>query len=166
MAGEIVVRPAHDSDSGQVTALIARCWVAYPGNVLDIQGEMPINRAVATGFKKSGGQFWVATLPTSTGDWIVGCVGVQPAGPAMAELVKMYTHPDLRRRGIARRLAALPEQTASRWKSQQIELWSDYRFTEAHAFYQAIGYEQTGKTRTLHDLSNTTEYHFIKSLSG
>ena len=76
----------------------------------------------------------------------------------------MYTHPGLRRQGLARTLAALPEQTARQWKAQAIDLWSDYRFIEAHQFYQAIGYTMTDETRTLDDLSKTTEYHFIKQL--
>ena len=38
------------------------------------------------------------------------------------------------------------------------------RFTRAHRFYERSGYERTGRTRELHDISNTTEYHFTKSI--
>ena len=55
---------------------------------------------------------------------------------------------------------------AREWQAHTIDLWSDIRFREAHAFYQALGYSQTGGTRDLHDLSNSTEYHFIKRLSA
>ena len=166
------VRPATDADSGQVTALIAQCWVQYPGNVLDIQGEEPGLRAVASHYAARGGRFWVASLAfpqtvSPQAEWVVGCVGVVPAPEnteAQAELVKMYVHPRLRRQGLARRLAALPEATAKEWGAKAIGLWSDTRFTEAHAFYQALGYTQTGETRHLHDLSNSTEFHFIKRL--
>lgn len=161
------IRPATDTDSGQVIALIAQCWVQYSGNILDIAEEEPGLRAVASSYAAKQGRIWVATRPTSTADWIVGCVGVVPAPAneeAQAELVKMYVHPRLRRQGFARRLAALPEATAREWGATAIDLWSDTRFREAHAFYQALGYTQTGETRDLYDLSHSTEYHFIKPL--
>jgi hypothetical protein len=31
--------------------------------------------------------------------------------------------------------------------------------------YEHLGYERTGRTRDLHDLSNTTEDHFVKRFS-
>lgn len=161
------IRPAADADSGQVAALIAACWVQYPGNILDIAGEEPGLRAVASHYAAKGGQFWVATLSFPHAEWVVGCAGVVPApqnGKAQAELVRLYVHPRLRRQGLARRLAALPEATAREWGAEAIDLWSDTRFHEAHAFYQALGYTKTGETRDLHDLSNSTEYHFIKRL--
>ena len=166
------IRPATDADSGQVVSLIAQCWVQYPGNVLNIQGEEPGLRAVASRYAAKGGRFWVATLAfpqtaAPQAEWVVGSVGVVPTpanAEAQAELVKMYVHPRCRRLGIALRLAALPEVTAKEWGAQAIDLWSDTRFTEAHAFYQALGYSQTGETRDLGDLSNSTEYHFIKRL--
>ena len=61
------------------------------------------------------GRLWVAAMPTSTGDWVVGCVGVVPKPShkeAQAELIKMYVHPRLRRQGLARRLASRPAQPA------------------------------------------------------
>lgn len=163
------LRPATDADSGQVVALIAACWVQYPGNVLDIQGEEPGLRAVASHYAAKGGRFWVASLAFPQAEWVVGCAGVIPTPhnpEAQAELVRLYVHPRLRRQGLARRLAALAEAQAREWGAEAIDLWSDTRFAEAHAFYQALGYTQTGETRDLHDLSNSTEYRFIKPLTA
>ena len=161
------IRPAADADSGQVVALIAACWVQYPGNVLDIAGEEPGLRAVASHYAAKGGRLWVASVSFPKGEWVVGCVGILPTPgneQAQAELVRLYVHPRLRRQGLARRLAALPETAALEWGARAIDLWSDTRFTEAHAFYQALGDTQTGESRDLHDLSNSTEYRFIKLL--
>ena len=163
------IRPAADADSGQVVSLIAACWVRYPGNVLDIAGEEPGLRAVALHYAAKRGRFWVATLPFPKTEGITGCVGVVPTPAneeAKAELVRLYVHPRLRRQGLARRLAALAEAQAREWGAEAVDLWSDTRFREAHAFYQALGYTQTGETRDLHDLSNSTEYHFIKRLDS
>lgn len=162
-------RPATDADSGQIVSLIAACWVQYPGNILDIAGEEPGLRAVASHYAARQGRFWVATLAFPQAEWVVGCAGVIPTrhnAETQAELIRLYVHPRLRRQGIARRLAALAEAQAREWGVHAIDLWSDTRFVEAHAFYRALGYSQTGGTRDLHDLSRSTEYHFIKRLTA
>jgi putative acetyltransferase len=162
MQSPLTIRRADDSDSGQVTALIASCWVAYPGCILDIQGEEPILQAIASGFHAKSGEFWVACR----GAWVVGCVGVAltPNGLADAELLKMYVHPRQRRQGLARTLERQAEVTAKIWGAKTLDLWTDTRFFEAHAFYASIGYSKTDSFRTLHDLSNTSEFHFIRTL--
>lgn len=163
MQSQATIRPATDADSGQVASLIAACWVAYPGCVLDIQGEEPVLRTIASGFAAKGGRFWVACQ----GEWVIGCVGLTPEGTAAtAQLQKMYVHPRRRRLGLARRLAGLAEQTSRDWGCNRMELWSDTRFREAHAFYTAIGYRETGKVRDLHDRSRSSEYLFVKDLVG
>jgi hypothetical protein len=45
-----------------------------------------------------------------------------------------------------------------------MELWSDTRFLDAHRLYERLGYRRTGRTRELHDLSDTVEYEFDKPL--
>jgi GNAT superfamily N-acetyltransferase len=157
------IRPAADDDSGQVASLIAACWVAYPGCLLDIQGEEPVLRAIASGFAAKNGRFWVACL----GEWVVGSLGLVPGkAKGMAELRKMYVQPRLRRQGLARRLTVLGEAEARIWGCTHMELWSDTRFMEAHAFYHAIGYTQTGAVRELRDLSRSSEYQFSKHLTA
>lgn len=130
---------------------------------------VPTLRSAASHYAAKRGRFWVAAQSFSQGEWVTGCVGVvpTPANPeTQAELVRLYVHPRLRRQGLAHRLAALPEATAREWGATTIDLWSDTRFREAHAFYQALGYTRTGETRDLHDLSNSTEYHLIKHLTA
>lgn len=81
-----------------------------------------------------------------------------------AELKKLYLDARLRGRGLGRELIALVEETARASGAQGIELWSDTRFKAAHAVYERCGYRKTGRTRDLHDLSNSTEFHFEKEL--
>jgi len=56
------------------------------------------------------------------------------------------------------------EREARRRDAGVVELWSDTRFTDAHRLYERLGYQHTGKTPDLHDLSNTTELRFTKEL--
>lgn len=162
MQDRLTIRQAEDADSGQVAALIATCWVAYPGCILDIQGEEPILRAIASNFRAKQGRFWVVCRD----DWVIGCVGIAPTpkGQADAELLKMYVHPRQRRRGVARMLEQQAAATAKAWGAKTLDLWTDTRFAEAHAFYASIGYTKTDRLRSLNDLSNTSEFHFIRTL--
>jgi len=138
-----------------VIALIARIYREYPGCVLDVEREEPALRAPASSF----GRFWVAE---EEGE-IVGCCGCA-FGARAAELKKLYVDARARGRGLARELIGLVEEAARAHGVSRIELWSDTRFTTAHAVYERCGYRHTGRTRDLHDLSHTTEYHYEKDL--
>jgi putative acetyltransferase len=78
------------------------------------------------------------------------------------ELKKVYLDRELRGQGWGRRLIEHAEQRARELGLERIESWSDTRFETAHAVYLRLGYRPTGRTRNLHDLSNTTEFHFLK----
>lgn len=148
------IRPARDADADGVIALIARVYGEYPGCILDVDREEPALRAPASSFDR----FWVV----EEGGPVGGCVGI--ALGETAELKKLYLDATLRGQGLGRKLIALVEETARAAGSERIELWSDTRFETAHAVYERCGYTKTGRTRDLHDLSNSTEYHFEKDL--
>ena len=155
-----VIRPVQDSDAEGLIRLIDACWSAYEGCILDVDAEEPQLRAMRSHFDALGGEYWVAE---GAGGLIAAGGGWAPAAdPAGAELHKLYVLAELRRQGVARRLVAMAEAAARSRGSRFIELWSDSRFLEAHAFYKALGYRRTGRTRELNDLSDTTEFHFVK----
>jgi putative acetyltransferase len=148
------IRPARDADAEAVIALIARVYAEYPGCVLDVDREEPALKAPASSFDR----FWVV----EEGGRVGGCVGLALGDPA--ELKKLYLDARLRGQGLGRDLIALVEDTARASGARRIELWSDTRFTTAHVVYERCGYRKTGRTRDLHDRSNTTEFHFEKGL--
>jgi len=149
------IRPARDADADGVIALIARVYGEYPGCILDVDREEPALRAPASSFDR----FWVV----EEGQHVVGCVGCALAKP-VAELKKLYLDAGMRGRGLGRDLIALVEETARASGAERIDLWSDTRFKTAHAVYERCGFRKTGRTRDLHDLSNSTEFHFEKDL--
>jgi len=149
------VRPATDDDSAGVIALIARVFAEYPGCVLDVDREEPELRAPASSFDR----FWVVEEDGT----VVGCIACALHGDVV-ELKKLYVDEAARGRGLARQLVDLVEATAHDHGAKLIEFWSDTRFVTAHAVYEHLGYSRTGRTRDLHDLSNTTEYHYTKRL--
>ena len=153
----VVIAPARDDQAEGLIELIGGVFDEYPGMVTDVDGEMPELRAIATAFAKKGGEFWTATV----GARVVGCVGyTATADPERIELKKLYVAKDHRRRGLAARLCDLVEDAARHRGASAVELWSDVKFEDAHRFYQRRGYQPDGRTRELHDLSDTVEYYF------
>lgn len=171
---EVVLRSARDDDSTGVITLITAVFAEYPGCVLDVDLEEPELRAPASSFDG----FWVLeTKATATGarpaqplalseggPRIVACIGLGMHGTGPAELKKLYLARELRGRGLGARLVAHVEAEARRRGAKHIELWTDTRFTTAHAVYRHLGYTATGAQRDLHDLSATVEDHYLKAL--
>ncbi len=151
------LRPATDADSAGVIALIARVYAEYEGCVLDVDREEPDLRAPASRFDR----FWVV----DDGGAIAGC-GACAAHPEFLEMKKVYLDAALRGQGWGRRLIECVEARAFELRLPRIELWSDTRFATAHAVYERLGYARTGRTRDLHDLSRSTEYHFVKAMAA
>ena len=154
------LRAAADEDSAGIIALIGGIWSTYPGIILDVDGEEPWMRRPATAFGAWGGCLWVV------GPEPVACVGLRPVSAAATEieLKSLYVRADQRRRGLARSLVELVEGAARESGAVAVRLWSDTRFTEAHAFYARLGYIRTGQERALHDQSDTVEWELVKAL--
>lgn len=166
MNDELLLRPARDEDAEGLIALIGGCFAEYPGCAMDIDGIDSELKAIATNFSRAGGNFWVLEDAASEGR-IAASVGLSPSGTledGVIELKKLYVSAEYRRRGIASRLLDLVLDEARALQAPAIDLWSDTRFVEAHAFYAHHGFAQLPETRELHDPSNTTEFHFIRKM--
>jgi putative acetyltransferase len=150
------LREATDNDSPGVIALIGRVFAEYPGCVLDVDREEPELRAPATRYDR----FWVLEQDGE----VVGC-GACAIAADVVEMKKIYLDRSLRGQGWGRRLIERVEQEARACGARRIEAWSDTRFETAHAVYRRLGYRQGEQTRFLHDLSETEEYFFAKTLS-
>ena len=151
----ILIREGTDDDAAGVIRVIGDVFDEYPGCVLDIEREEPQLRAPAAAYDR----FWVVE---SDGE-VAGCIACDSEGDYV-ELKKMYLESSVRGRGLATKLVALVEDHARALGIARIECWSDTRFETAHAVYEHLGYVRRPDTRELHDLSNTIEFGFVKSL--
>jgi putative acetyltransferase len=160
----MTIRHAVDSDGDAWGWLAARCWADYPGSVFDRHGELRDLDRVASYFTAKGGQTWSAVLD----ERIVGTLAVAPAevGDKVWEVTKVYVDPNIRRRSVATTLMAVAEAFVVERGGDQMILWTDTRFIGAHRFYERKGYVADGRTRGLHDLSNSVEYFYGKRLAG
>jgi len=156
---EIVYRAANDSDAEGLIDLVTKCYEDYEGCILDVDAEEPQLRYIASFFAEKNGEFWVAELNGK----IIGSIGYTNTTDGF-ELKHLYVDADIRRQGLATNLCDLVESSASKMNIENIKLWTDTRFHEAHLLYEKRGFAGKTLTRVLHDLSNTTEYYYEKAL--
>ncbi|MGI8721339.1 MAG: GNAT family N-acetyltransferase [Geodermatophilaceae bacterium] len=157
-----ILRVATDRDAAAVRKLIGGCFAEYEGCVLDSEGIDAWMAAPASTYADKGGQFWVLAEPDTAA--LMACVGWGPDRPGRIELKNLYVSSSARRRGLGRRLVALIEAAADEQDAEEVILWSDTRFLDAHRLYAGLGYRRTGAQRALLDPSDSIEYEFVKPL--
>lgn len=157
------IRNGRDSDADGFIALIGDCWSEYPGCLLDVDGEVPELRALATYFGQSGGALWAAEQDGR----VVGMAATRPLGHDDAwEICKVYVARQARGTGLAHRLLAAAEAHARAAGAARLVLWTDTRFEAAHRFYEKRGFVRQGSIRILDDISNSLEFRYAKPLTG
>lgn len=167
-----LLRPATDADAQDLFGLITLCFAEYPGCFTDPHDDLPdlvkpghwAERRNADG-RLLGGVFLV--LEDDRGR-ACACIsldfpGISDDKSPIAELHRLYVRPDCRGKGLAKRLTQHVEALARQAGAHRMILWSDTRFTKAHALYAGLGYAR-GTTRPLGDISNSIEYFFTKAL--
>lgn len=156
------LRAARDADSPRVIAHIAAIWAEYPGCVMDLAEESDLT-AVATSYADTGGAMWLAEDAAGT---LAATVAISPceAAPGGMLLGRLYVAKSARRGGLASKLLAFAESSARARGACFMELWSDTRFLDAHAFYEARGYARLPGERALRDASDSYEFHYRKTI--
>ncbi|WP_372623133.1 GNAT family N-acetyltransferase [Falsiroseomonas sp.] len=158
-----LIRAGRNSDAEGFIALIDACWSEYPGCVLDVDGELPELRALATYFAEAGGALWAA----EEGGQVVGMAATRPLGHDAAwEICKVYVAKSSRGSGLAHRLMQQAESHARDAGAQRLVLWTDTRFEAAHRFYEKRGFVRQGSIRILDDISNSLEFRYTKPVAG
>ncbi|WP_368416748.1 GNAT family N-acetyltransferase [Falsiroseomonas sp.] len=159
----VPLRPGRDDDADGFIRLIGDCWSEYPGCVMDVDGEVPELRALATYFAEAGGALWVA----ERGGRVIGVAATRPMGQDAAyEICKVYVAKDARGSGLAHDLLGAAEAHARAAGAERLVLWTDTRFETAHRFYEKRGFVRQGPIRVLHDLSNSLEFRYVKPIAG
>lgn len=153
------VRLATDDDGAAIARVLETVFAEYPGCLWE-PSEFPELARPATAFAAMRGRLWVV----EHGGHVVGSVGFSRDDHG-AELRKLYLLPIARGGGRGRALVERVEAEAKTLGERRIHLWSDTRFVTAHALYERMGYRRLPHTRPLHDVSNTIEYQFEKSLA-
>lgn len=158
-----MIREGRDSDAEGFIALIGGCWAEYPGCILDVDGEVPELRALATWFRDQGGALWAAERDGR----LIGMIGTRPLKEDGAwEICRMYVDAGARGAGLAADLLRTAEAHARDAGAERMVLWTDTRFTRAHGFYEKHGYVRQGSIRILDDISHSLEFRYAKPAKG
>lgn len=156
------IRPATDADSDRLIALMEESWRAYPGCVMDVDGELPELRRPASHWLSRGGELWVFERDAA----MIGSIAFDPIKSGSAiEIHWMYVDRAAHGRGVAQAMYAKALAFAKARGIKIMELWTDTRFHRAHAFYEKLGFKRSPGDRELQDLSNTTEFHYALTLA-
>lgn len=147
---EPVVRPARPGDADQVAELLG--VLGYPSDVATTRALL--QRAAAS----ADDEVLVATAAADP-DRVLGFVAVQVGImftelSSYARLTAVVVGPQARRRGIGRALVRAAEELARARGCAFVELTSGVRpgRQDAHAFYPALGYQDTGHIRYRREL--------------
>jgi GNAT superfamily N-acetyltransferase len=166
-----LLRAGRDDDSEGFIGLIGECWSEYPGCILDVDGEEPHLRALATYFAEAGGALWAAEQDGR----VIGMAATRPMTPAAErqydrdaawEICKVYVAKPARGTGVAHALLGAAEAHARAAGAERLVLWTDTRFETAHRFYEKRGFVRQGSIRILDDISNSLEFRYAKPLTG
>ena len=172
MDAALDIRRYEVSDAADVRALFVRVnRLLAPPRLRDaFEGYIKRSLAeeigrIADYYAARQGSFWVARM----GGALAGMFGLEAAGDGAMELRRMYVDPDVRRRGIARRMLAFAEAEAKRSGACEMALSTSDIQKEALALYRAAGYRETHEEIAA-DASNKTvgggirRFHFRKML--
>jgi GNAT superfamily N-acetyltransferase len=157
----IALRPAVSRDAQDLFGLITLCFAQYPGCFTDPHDDLQDMLDPARSYSSLGGHFFVLE---DEADRVCACVAVDFPETGTAELHRLYVRPDWQGRGLGRSLVAHVEAVARASEAKRMILWSDTRFTNAHALYMKLGYQRGTTTRSLGDISASREFFFEKAL--
>jgi len=158
------IRQATDADGAPLARLIATVFAEYE-NCPFVPEEFPELAAPATHYATRGGRLWVVSGDDAS---VLGSIAVaRHHRPDTAELFKVYLSPALRGTGLSGRLLETAlDHAAGPMGARRVELWSDSRFARGHAFYAKHGFARMAGLRALHDVAETLEFGFSRSISS
>lgn len=160
---DATLRPGRDADAEGFIDLIGDCWSEYPGCLMDLDGELPELRALATYFAEAGGALWTA----EQNGRVIGMAATRPMGQDAAfEICKVYVAKEARGTGLAHDLLGAAEAYARAAGAERLVLWTDTRFETAHRFYEKRGFVRQGSIRILDDISKSLEFRYVKPIAG
>ncbi|HBS29521.1 MAG TPA: N-acetyltransferase [Phycisphaerales bacterium] len=158
-------RPIVRGQEASVHALIDRCYREF-GLALNLDDECESHlHDPGASFRAGGGEFWVLTDGSGEVRATVAISLDRGASPPGAELKSLYVDPSWRRRGLGRALTLWVVEAARVAGARELVLWSDTRFTPAHAMYESLGFARFGR-RDIADSNNSSEWGYRLGLGS
>ncbi|UFW46398.1 MULTISPECIES: GNAT family N-acetyltransferase [Bradyrhizobium] len=168
----IIIRPFIEEDAEQVRLLLVGVnrLLAPPHLAEAFEQYIAISLDEEVGqisqyYGRRQGGFWV----TAIGKKVVGMFGLEPSSSAGMELRRMYVHPDVRRRGIARQILRFAEDECRKLNCPRMVLSTSALQREAVSLYRAAEYQMVREEVAIAPSNKTLgggirRYHFTKEL--
>lgn len=139
-AAAVWIRPFRPGDAPAVRELVSDVLSEFDLE-LDTDGVDRDLDDIERSYRAVGGEFWVVE---SIDGGIVGSCGVwpDPEDPDRCELRKMYLRPDLRGRGLGKRLLATAIDHARQAGRRRMELETNRAMTGAVGLYRSRGFRE------------------------
>ncbi|HEY7443521.1 MAG TPA: GNAT family N-acetyltransferase [Vicinamibacterales bacterium] len=145
MAGTVSARPARLSDAGEIARLVGQ--LGY-----EVDGPTTASRLLRI-LPQPRHRFLIAELEGRLVGWVHACVWEFVETGAFATIGGLVVDQSFRRRGVGRFLMGQAEAWAVEQGCSVVRLWSSVGRTEAHGFYEQLGYSNI-----------KTQYSFAKSV--
>lgn len=155
---EIVSKPAGFDDWSGLLALLRQSF-AYMEGRIDPPSSLHSFDEAKLAAKAASEDLVLAYVDGK----LAGCLFAAAKGDALY-LGKIAVRPDLRGRGIARRLFELAEASARAHGLKALELQARIELTENHRTFTALGFEKTGEGRHP-GYTRSTDVNFRKELA-
>lgn len=134
-----MIREATPADREAICALVADTLAEF-GFPVESNGVDADLDDLPVGYQTRGGTFRVLV---DDADAVVGCGGLYPMMPGVAELRKMYFRPSIRGRGFGKRLIQDLIDRARRLQFHRIELETASTLVAAIVVYEQAGFVET-----------------------
>lgn len=136
---DLLFRPIQSQDNAQIAAVIRAAFVEFDAPRKGSVFEDPETDALSELFKTEGSGYWVIE---QQGNILGGCGFFPTPGlpEGMGEIVKFYTLPQIRGKGIASALFSFVEQHAAKAGYNRLYLESIPEFGNAVRLYSRHGY--------------------------
>ena len=154
----VAIEVATASDVPDIIALLGRVFDEY-SLIFVPEQEVPDVLDFDRHYTPPHGAFWMVRED----DRLIASVGVAQLDAKSAELHRLYVDGAARGRGLGEALVATVRDWCGRHDITWLILWSDTRFSHAHALYERLGFERTGE-RTMPDVNQSREYRYERSV--
>lgn len=166
MLEPVTTRFATEQDQAAIIELIDSVYREY-GDQVCLTGADQDLLDIKTAYFDQGGAFWVME---DADRQIVGTHAAKPLtetdrkaslGQQVCTFRRLYLRPRLRGTQRGADLMELTFAWARQNHFQQVQFWSDSRFTRAHQFFSKLGFQQSDQIRQMDDgLTPYQEYFF------
>lgn len=147
-------------DVPDVVALIGRVFTEYD-LIYVPAGEVPDVLDFDHHYGTPYGAFWIAR----DGGRVIASVGVELHDHTTAELHRLYVDSEYRGRRLGEALVNVVAAWCREHGVTRLILWSDTRFTHAHALYERLGFTRMGE-RTTPDVNQSSEYGYERAVGA